>query len=144
MSIARHQARGHDDRMGWRTLAAPLLVAALIWLAADAPSAAADDGGRIETRTRVSCTRGTTSTMRLRAEKGQIRIDLELEHRRQAGPWLVVVLHERQIVARVTLRSPGLGPLELRRTVPDWFGTDTIVIRATGPRGEMCRTVATV
>jgi hypothetical protein len=144
MSIARHHACEHDDRMGWKTLPAPLLVAALIWLAADAPSASADDGRRVEARTRVSCTRGTTSTMRLRAEKGQIRIDLELEHRRQAGSWLIVVLHERQIVARVTLRSPGLGPLELRRTVPDWFGTDTIVIRATGPRGEMCRTSAAV
>jgi hypothetical protein len=82
--------------------------------------------------------------MRLRAEKGEIRMDYELEHRRQTGPWLVVVLHERQIVARVTLRSPGRGPLELRRTVPDWFGTDTILIRATGPRGETCRTSATV
>lgn len=125
-------------------MTAPLLVAALFWLATDAPSASADDGGRVEARTRVSCTRGTTSTMRLRAEKGQIRVDLELEHRRQRGPWLVVVLHERQIVARVTLRSSGLGQLELRQTVPDWFGTDTIVIRAIGPRGEMCRTSATV
>lgn len=134
--------------MRWRTSAAALLVAALAWIAATAASASASDGGgddRVELRTRVACTRGTTSTMRLRAEKGQIRIDLELEHRRRAGPWTVVVLHERQIVARATLRSTGVQvPLELRRTVPDWFGTDTIVIRATGPRGEMCRTAATI
>jgi hypothetical protein len=144
MSIACDEGCGHDDLMGWRTFLVPLFVAALSWLAAGTPAASADDGGRVEVRTRVSCTRGTTSTMRVRAEKGQIRIDLELEHRRQAGPWLVVVLHERQIVARVTLRSAGTGGLELRRTVPDWFGTDRIVIRATGPRGELCRTSATV
>jgi hypothetical protein len=129
--------------MRWRTSLA-LVVTVVVWLAAGVSGAPADDGGRIEARTRVACTRGTTSTMRLRAEKGEIRIDLELEHRRQAGPWLVVVLHERQIVARVTLRSPGRGPVELRRTVPDFFGTDTILIRATGPRGETCRTSATV
>jgi hypothetical protein len=82
--------------------------------------------------------------MRLRAEKGEIRIDLELEHPRQAGSWRVVVLHERQLVAQVTLRSVGRTGLELRRRVPDWFGTDTVVIRAIGPRGEICRTSATV
>jgi hypothetical protein len=82
--------------------------------------------------------------MRLRAEKGAIRIDLELEHRAQAGPWRVLILHERRIVTRTTLRSPGRGSVELRRTVPDWFGADAISIRATGPRGETCRTSATV
>lgn len=130
--------------MAWRTVLAPLALAALVWVAAGTSSAAADDGDRVEARTRVSCTRGATATMRLRGEKGQIRIDFELEHRRQAGPWRIVVLHERQIVARVTLRSPGRGALELRRTVPDWFGADTIVIRAAGPRAEVCRTSATV
>jgi hypothetical protein len=82
--------------------------------------------------------------MRLRAENGQIRIDLELEHARRAGPWRVVVLHERQIVVQVTLRASGGRPLELHRMVPDWFGTDTVVIRAAGPAGELCRTSATV
>jgi hypothetical protein len=45
----------------------------------------------------------------------------------------------------VTLPGPrAAGELELRRTVPDWFGTDRIVIRATGPRGELCALAATL
>lgn len=133
--------------MNWKTPALASLLAALVSIAASPAPASAKDGGdeRVEVRTRVTCTRGTQATLRLRSEKGQIRIDLELDRRRQAGPWLVVVLHERQLVARTTLRAAGiLTPLELRRTVPDWFGTDAIVIRATGPRGEMCRTDATI
>jgi hypothetical protein len=81
--------------------------------------------------------------MRLRADKGVIRIELELQHRRRAGSWRVVVLHERRIAARATLAGArAAGDLELRRTVPDWFGTDRIVIRATGPRAELCALTA--
>ena len=127
-----------------RALAATALAAALVSLAVDvAPGRA--DGGRTEARTGVRCTQGSTAAMRLRAEKGSIRIELELQHRRRAGSWRVVVLHERRIALRATLAGPrAAGDLELRRTVPDWFGTDRIVIRATGPQGELCTLAATL
>ena len=83
--------------------------------------------------------------MRLRAEQGSIRIEFELEHRPRAGSWRVVVLHERRIALRTTLAGArAAGDLELRRSVPDWLGTDRIVIRATGPRGELCALAATL
>jgi hypothetical protein len=84
-------------------------------------------------------------TERLRAEDGRIRIDVELEHRRQRGPWMLVVLHERRIIARTTLPSKTTASaLQLRRTVADWFGSDTVMTRASGPGGEQCRATATV
>lgn len=120
------------------------VVAIAACLAASAAPAGADDG-RLEVRKRVACTQGTTAELRLRGEKGTIRIELELRHRPRAGIWRVVVLHERRIAARATLTGTRAGEeLQVRRTVPDWFGTDTIVARATGPRGEICLLAATL
>ena len=127
-----------------RVLVVTALAAAVACLAGQAAPARADDG-RTEIRNRVTCSQGTSAAMRLRAEKGFIRIELELQHRRRAGSWRVVLLHERRIAARATLAGlRAAGDLELRRAVPDWFGTDRIVIRATGPRGELCALAATL
>ena len=127
-----------------KVLVVTAFAAAVACLAGQAAPARADDG-RTEIRNRVTCSQGTRAAMRLRAEKGFIRIELELEHRRRAGSWRVVVLHERRIAARATLAGVlAAGDLELRRTVRDWFGTDRIVIRASGPRGEHCARAATV
>jgi hypothetical protein len=82
---------------------------------------------------------------RLRAEDGRIRIDVELEHLRQRGVWNLVILHERRVVARATLSArTSTGVLQLRRSVADWFGSDTVVSRASGPGGEQCRATGTV
>jgi hypothetical protein len=84
-------------------------------------------------------------TERLRAEDGRIRIDLEFEHLRRRGAWTVVILHERRVIARATLSAKTTtSKLQLRRSVADWFGSDTIVSRASGPGGEQCRATATV
>ena len=112
-----------------------------------APVAAAggdDDDDRVEVRVRGTCTGASTTGLRVRAEEGWIRIDFRLDPRPRGGPWRVVVLHERRIVSRVTTRTSGGGSFELRRTVADWFGTDTLVVRATGPRGETCRASTTI
>ena len=83
--------------------------------------------------------------VRLRADDGRIRIDLELEHLRGRGAWSLVILHERQIVARATLTATdATRSLHLRRNVTDWYGIDTVVSRASGPGGEQCRAAAAV
>jgi hypothetical protein len=91
----------------------------------------------------VTCSDGTTLTERLRAEDGRLRIDLELEHLRQRGVWRVVIIHERQIVARATLIAASAGSvLQLHRSAPNWFGRDSVVSRASGPRGALCSATA--
>ena len=54
----------------------------------------------------------------------------------------VVLLHERRIAFRGNLRTRSNGSIELKRSVPDWFGVDDLVARASGPRGESCRVSA--
>ena len=117
-----------------RSFVAVLFVA----LAAAAP-ALADEGD--EVRVRGVCTGTGRAELRLRADDGRIRADFRVD-RARVGVWRLIVLHERRIVARATVRSAGR--LEYRRSVADWFGTDTVAVRATSPTGESCRASATL
>lgn len=124
-----------------------LVVVLAVFLAAG-PVARADSGDgrddRLEIRRAGFCSAASSVKLRLRAEEGRIRVELEIDTRRGA-PWSVVLLHERRIVFRGRLRSADTsGSFELKRIVADWFGPDAIVARAKGPGGESCRVSATV
>ena len=128
-----------------------LLVLLLALVALSAPAAAvADDAGAgdhvDDVRVTASCTRSATATLRVRERDDDLlRLDFELRDRRRAGPWLVVVVHERRLVVRARLRpSRSSGKLTLRRTVPDLFGQDTVRVRASGPGGASCQASATL
>lgn len=116
-----------------------VIVAAVCFVLALPLVAHADDG---DVRREGTCTRSSSVELRLRADDDRIRVELEIESTR-SGAWSVILLHERRIVYRGTLRSRG-GSVELRRTVPDWVGPDAVVARATGPRSESCRVAASV
>jgi hypothetical protein len=127
----------------------PLLLLALcIALALALPVAAgADDGDddRREVRRAASCTRSSEAELRLRAEDGEIELRFEIEGPATRSPWTVVLLHERRIAYRGKLsRRSSSRRLELRRVLQDWFGQDSIVVRATGPRAETCRVSAVI
>ena len=108
-------------------------------------SASADDNeGRDEVRRTGTCTATSSTTMRLRADDGRLRVELEIEHSRRGSTWAVILLHERRIAFRGTLRARDDGSIKLRRTVPDWLGSDTVAARAIGPRAESCRVSATL
>jgi hypothetical protein len=101
--------------------------------------AAADDGDDREVRVSRSCSRGSDAMLRARTDDGSIRVELRIDPSRP-GAWRVIFLHERRIAYRGTLRpSSSGGTVRLRRSVPDLFGRDGLVIRASGPRGESCR-----
>jgi len=122
-----------------RAAVAALLAALVVPLAA-----AADDDPRDEVRRVGVCSRASDVELRLRADDGRIRVELEIETARRGARWSVIVLHERRTAFRGAIRTRSDGSLELRRSVPDWFGTDTVVVRATGPRAETCRVAATL
>jgi hypothetical protein len=121
-----------------------LLLAIAAVGATAAPARADHGGGRSEVRVTSRCTGASTLRLRLRAEDGWIRIDAEIEPVRAGSRWSVIVLHERRIVARVTLATRQAGSVELRRSVRDWFGSDTIVVRASAVGGGTCRAAAAV
>ena len=121
-----------------RSRRAVVLLAAVVAALAVPVAAAADD----DVRRTGSCSRSSTIELKLRADDGAIRVELRIETGRRGAKWGVILLHERRTAFRGVLRTRSNGSLELRRNVPDWFGTDTVVVRATGPRTETCRVSA--
>jgi hypothetical protein len=101
-------------------------------------SARADDEPDDIRRT-GACSRASEVQLRLRSDDGVIRVEIEIEADRRGSKWAVILLHERRIAFRGDLRTGRDRSIELRRSVPDWLGTDSFALRATGPRGESCR-----
>lgn len=121
-----------------------LVLAVAVALALTLPGAARSADGD-DVRVSGRCSARSDATLRLRADDGAIRIELRIDTGARGAPWRVIVLHERRIAFRAPLRtSRSSGSLRLRRNVSDWFGSDTIAVRATGPRGETCRASATI
>lgn len=117
-----------------------VLASLLAALVAVAPAAADEDG---DVRRTGTCTGRGEASLRLRADDGAILVELEIETDRRGSRWAVIILHERRIVFRGPLRARG-DRVRLRRTVRDFYGSDAVVARATGPRAETCRVSATL
>ena len=120
-----------------------MFLAAVVAALAQGFSAAADDY-RGESRVRGTCTNSSTLRLRIDRDDGRMRIDVRLAAARAVGAWQVVLVRERRIAFRGTVETSGKSSAELHRTVPDWPGMETVVLRATADTGETCRAVAIV
>src|ERR1051325_11510218 len=125
-----------------RVLAIALL---LLALSAGAAQARGDDYGGGEVRVAGSCGPGVTSSLRLRADDGRIELRFQLEQRRGRGVWRITVVHEQRVSARATRKTTRSDrSFELRRTLADLSGSDTVAVHAWGPGGLGCRATATL
>jgi hypothetical protein len=127
----------------------PSLLLALVALIAAlslAPAARADDDDRTDVRVERSCAGQSAVRLRVRAEDDdRLRVDLDVRTRRRGSRWAISVVHERRLAWRATRRTgSSSGSLSVRFVLPDWPGHDTVVARAVGPRGEVCRAAVTV
>ncbi len=112
-----------------------------------APALARDggqDGGRREARVSGTCAKGAASKLRLRSRDGTIRVEFELTRRRPRERWRLVLVHERRVAWRGTVRTSAGGSLRLRRSLDDYGGADGVRVRANGPRGLSCEASATL
>ena len=123
-----------------------LALAALVAAAAAPAAARADDDDDV--RVTRSCTAGSTVDLRVRERDGDgdlLRVDVDLRAAGRRTPWVVTIVHERRVVLRATRRTGATSrTLSVRAAIPDWPGRDTVIVRALGPRGEICRAVATL
>lgn len=121
-----------------------LLVAVASCAALSLPAVAPADDDPGEARKAGICTGASEASLRLRAEDGEIRVEFEIDSR-WPGTWNVIVLHERRIAFRGPIRPRSTSrSVRLRRVLEDWYGRDTITVRASGPRSETCRASASV
>ena len=133
------------DPMARRIVAVVVvLVFVHLFLAPAAPARGSSDPDDDEARVETRCSRGSEGELRLRVRGREIRVEVDIEVEQAGGPWRVILLHERRTAFRATLRPGGSGRIRLRRTVPNWFGTDAFTLRAAAARGETCRANAVV
>lgn len=103
------------------------------------------DDDRQEARVRGTCGKGATSELRLRSRDGSIALEFRLDSRKRGERWRVTIVQERRVEWRGTVRTTGSsGNLKVRRSLSDQEGADAISVRATGPRGCVCTTRATL
>lgn len=79
-------------------------------------------------------------------EEGElIQVELRINVPKPVKSWRVVMLHERRLIVQGRGRSGNGGhSYRIRRTVPNWPGTETVVARLTAPNGRTCRIAATI
>ena len=112
-----------------------LVAAALGALAILAPTAAAKDG---DIEVAGTCTRATSSELKLSEEDGGIEVEFEVDQNRNGVRWRVRLFHNGRLIAntvRVT-RGPS-GSFEVERRTANRPGVDRFVARATRV-GERC------
>lgn len=112
------------------------VVAALAVALAAAPAGVAKDG---DVRVRGTCTKSSTSKLKLSEEDGRIEVEFEVDQNRNGVRWNVQLFQEGGRIARMTrvTRGPS-GSFEARVLAPDTAGKDAFRARATSPSGEVC------
>jgi hypothetical protein len=130
-----------SDLRCWAACAAVLLPLA----GAPAPAWTRDGGddSRREARVAGTCAKGASSKLRLRSRDGDISVEFDVARSRRGEAWRVVVVHERRVAWRGSVRTRRSGgSFRVRRTLRDYDGSDRVTVRASGPRGLSCEASA--
>lgn len=118
--------------------------AALLGLLALAatPVASAKDG---DVRAVGSCTKSTTSKIKLSEENGRIEVEFEVDQNRNGVTWKVTLRRHgsRAVTTNATTTAPS-GSFSVERRLPNGGGSDKITARATSPSGEVCTATVTI
>jgi hypothetical protein len=100
------------------------------------PIASAKDG---DVRVAGSCTKASTSKLKLSAENGRIEVEFEVDQNRNGVRWLVgVTQNGRRVFAGTRVTRGPSGSFEARLLARNSAGADRFVARATSPAGEVC------
>jgi hypothetical protein len=127
-----------------RPLLVLLTAAGVLTLLLRPVTVAAKDGGG-EVRASGICSNGAAAELRLKRRGQGIELRFKLDYGRSGTAWRVILVHERRIAWKATTTTTGAnGTLEVRRTLNDLPGADTVTARAWGPRGLVCRATATL
>jgi hypothetical protein len=102
-----------------------------------------DDPGDV--RVTGVCSAGARAKLRLKTDEDRIEVRFEVGQSRAVGVWRVALVHERRVVWKGSARTSRTShSFELRRTLPDLPGSDSVTARAWGPRGLTCHATATL
>jgi hypothetical protein len=105
------------------------------------PAGVAKDG---DVLVRGTCTKSSTSKLKLSREDGRVEVEFEVDQNRNGVRWTVTLRRPTTLLVRTmrVTRGPS-GSFELRRVVRNRAGSDRIIARGTRASGEVCRAAAT-
>jgi hypothetical protein len=100
------------------------------------PAGVAKDG---DVRVRGTCTKSSTSKLKLSSEDGRIEVEFEVDQNRNGVRWNVLLFQNGKRIARMArvTRRPS-GSFEARVLAANTAGKDAFRARATRPSGEVC------
>lgn len=94
---------------------------------------------RGDVRVGGTCTKASTSKLKLSDEDGRIEVEFEVDQNRNGVRWTVVFMQNGKRFARMSrVTKPPSGSFEARFVASKKSGSDTFVARATSPSGEVC------
>jgi hypothetical protein len=138
LAYARRAKTAKEVRMfGWTGIAKGVAIAAIVGLALVAvPAGVGKDG---DVLVKGSCTKSSTSKLKLSREDGRVEVEFEVDQNRNGVTWQIVLERNGTRVFRGarTTRPPS-GSFEARRVVGDTPAADRFRGRATSPSGEVC------
>ena len=115
------------------------ILAALLGVAvalAAAPAGSAKDG---DVLVRGTCTKSSTSKLKLSDEDGRIEVEFEVDQNRTGVRWNVVLFQNGRRIARMSRVTRGRsGSFEARVVAANTSGKDAFRARATSPSREVC------
>lgn len=94
---------------------------------------------RGDVRVAGTCTKASTSKLKLSEENGRIEVELEVDQNRNGVRWFVAITHNGARVARMArVTRPPSGSFEARILAANRPGRDVFAARATTRSGEVC------
>ena len=127
--------------MGRKTIWMPMLAVGALVAALTAAPAGAKDGDIVRAGT---CTKSSTSKIKLSPENGRIEVEFEVDQNRNGVRWTVTLQRNgRRIAGLVRTTRPPSGSFEARVVAANRPGADTFRARATTRSGEVCTARAT-
>ena len=123
--------------IAWSVIAKGAAVAAVAGLALTAtPAGVARDG---DVLVRGTCTKSSTSKLKLSREDGRVEVEFEVDQNRNGVTWRIVLTRNgTRVFSGARTTRPPSGSFEARRVVGDTPAADRFRARATSPFGDVC------
>jgi hypothetical protein len=117
-----------------------ILILGVAFAALSLPAAAsARHGGNDGKTVTGSCTKNSTSKLKVKADNGRLETEFEVDQNRSGVKWNVTLRRNGNVAVKSTARtkSPS-GSFSFERRLANGAGKDRISARATSPSGEVC------